>query len=438
MSAVIYDICIYILEMLIAFAFFQRNYNKKRKSNYIIFLIGLLLFLPCSFIFTLFENEIINLTLFFAINFIFSVTCFEISLRSAAIQSILLDAIMYISELLTIFFASAVTKMPTNLYKTNFLAFVILSSISKVLYLVFSQLFSLIIRKNRHDVPEIKHFLPLFIFPVLTIVTCTVFLFIALDFQLSAVYQIMIFAICVLFIFACIFVFIYYQLLLNNEAKIHELESERKLNSLNEAYLEVLQHQNDELQMLFHDTKHHYLTLSNLDNIADVKDYIEKLYPDLENKNRLRISDNKMLDLILNKYIVLCKNNNIHFSYEVKTADLKYIDDTELSVILNNALDNAVESAKGSAERSIEFSLRHMNNMDLLSIVNSCDAPPHHQGNNLITSKKHSVNHGFGSKSIERHTKANHGTYEWFYNPEEKRFHLSLLFQNETSANHPS
>ena len=431
MAEVIYNVLIYIFEMLIAFAFFSRKYNKKIKSNFTIILIGLFLFVPCALVFFLFTNEIINLTLFFLINFVFAILCFDISLKSAIIHSIVLDAIMYLSELLTIFLSSAVFEIPTSTYKTNFIAYIMLSSISKVLYFVLSQILSFTIKKDKLENSNTRHFLPLFIFPVLTLATCTVFLFIALDVTLSTTYQIILFVICVLFIFACIFIFIYYQVLLEKEAKINELESEQRINSVNQTYLDILEHQNNEFQILFHDMKNHYISLSNFENIEDVKNYIDKLYPSIETHNQIRISNNKMIDLILNKYIVLCKNNDIKFSYEVKTANLEYIDNVELSIILNNALDNAVESARESKEKIIELSLRHINNMDLLSIVNSCDIPPITQGEKLVTTKSQSKNHGFGSKIIEKHTKSNNGNYEWFYDEKEKRFHLSLLFKSK-------
>ena len=183
--------------------------------------------------------------------------------------------------------------------------------------------------------------------------------------------------------------------------------------------------------MMFHDMKNHYLTLRNMESIGDVKQYINELYPSLENKNKVKISKNKIIDIILNKYIVVCKNNNIKFYYEVKTADLNYINDVELSIILNNALDNAVEAAKNSIDKEIEISIRHINNIDLLSIINSCDIAPAHKGDILTTTKKHSQNHGFGNKIIERHTKDNNGEYEWFYDEKEKKFHLSLMFQTK-------
>ncbi len=431
MEKTIFSLFVYTFEMLIAFAFFIKNYNIKQKPRFIAILVGLLLFLPCAIIFTSFGNEIINLTVFFLINFLFAKICFDINLKSAIIQSILLDAIMFTTEILTISIHSAVEKIPTNLYKTNFTVFVLVTVISKVLYLTISQLFSFIVQKHNLDSFKNKYFIPLFIFPVLTIVTSSLFLFIALDVDLSTGYQITLFVISILFIFSCIFMFIYYQTLLEKESKISELESEQRINSMNTTYLEILEQQNDEFHMMFHDMKNHYLTLRNMESIGDVKQYINELYPSLENKNKVKISKNKIIDIILNKYIVVCKNNNIKFYYEVKTADLNYINDVELSIILNNALDNAVEAAKNSINKEIEISIRHINNIDLLSIINSCDTAPVHKGDILTTTKKHSQNHGFGNKIIERHTKANDGEYEWFYDEKEKKFHLSLMFQTK-------
>lgn len=429
MGWTLFDIVLYTFSMLISFAFFSRGFGKRLKSNILIMLIGIALYIPSSFVFSFLNNEIINLSLFFIINFIFAISCFQISVKDSIIFSILLDTIMFSTELLTIFAYSSIFKAPTGLYKENLTMFIIMASISKILYLAVSQLLLLIIKRNNYGKSNSKQFLPLFIFPVLTIASSFIFIMIAIKTEMSIQYQIAISIISVLSIFACIFIFIYYQLLSDNEVKVNELEREKQFYNLNNTYLDVLQHQNDELQMLFHDMKHHYLALSSFDNISDVRDYIEKLYPDLEQKNNIKISSNKMLDLILNKYIVICKTKGIKFSYEVKTADLSYIDDSELSIILNNILDNAVEAATNSKEKVIDFSLRHINSMDMLSVINSCDSPPVHQHRRLITTKDNSQSHGFGTKIIEKHTKMNNGQYEWFYDDSEKQFHLNIIFQ---------
>lgn len=433
MDRFIYDIVVYVFELLIAFAFFTRGYEKKLKSNWIIIAIGAFLFVGCSLIFSLFYIVILNLILFFAINFIFAIACFKISVKDAIIYSILLDTIMFSAEILTVFITSSIFQIPTDTFRSNLTIYIILSSISKLIYLAFSQLLLFFIKKGKHSKRNAKQFVPLFIFPILTIASSVIFVLISFQYNVSINYQIAVSVICTLYILVCIFIFIYYQILADNEAKLDELEAERNFYNINNTYLNVLEHQNDELQMLFHDTKHHYLALSSFENIEEIKEYISRIYPEIESKNAIKISSNKMLDLILNKYIVLCKQKNIKFDYEVQTANLDYIDDAELSIILNNILDNAVEAAVKSREKQIEFSLRHLNNMDLLSVANSCDYSPKHHNGQLITTKFDTGNHGFGTKIIKKHAKNNNGKYEWFYDENEHRFHLTILFQRKNT-----
>lgn len=65
MAQTICSICVYTVEMLTALAFFSKNYTKKLNSNFLIWLVGLCLFVPASFLFNIFNNEIYNLTLSF-------------------------------------------------------------------------------------------------------------------------------------------------------------------------------------------------------------------------------------------------------------------------------------------------------------------------------------------------------------------------------------
>lgn len=422
-------IIVYIFEMLTSYCFFLSVFDKKIKSNYLIMGIGLLLFLPSAVVFSLFENEFINLSVFFIINLSFALICFKCSLKLSVIYSILLDATMCLTEFITIYCLSYFLKIPMNLYKSDTHMLIIVVLICKSLYFICSQLFCIIIKKTNNKSTDSKHYLPLFIFPIITIVTSVVFLLISLETEIRSIFKITIAVICNVYFLACVFIFIYYQKLLENEAKVNELVSERRYFELNNTYMDLLQNQNDELQILFHDTKHHYMALNGMDNIEDVKAYIAKIYPELENKNNIAVSKNKMLDLILNKYIVICEKNNIKFNYEVKTSSLDYIDDTELSVIINNILDNAVESAMKSKEKQIDFSLRNINNMDLLSVINSCDTPPDHDDDKLITTKFDPNNHGFGTRIIKRHVQKNNGKYEWSYDENEHKFHSTILFQ---------
>jgi len=326
MARTVAIIIIYIFEMLTSFCFFSRAYERKKATG-ITLLIGLLLFIPASIIFILFENEIINIVLFFIINFIYAYVCFDVSIKTAVIQSIMLDTLMMTTEYVTVFGLSLIADYPSNYHKINLHAFILAALICKSTYFIISQLLGFIIIRTGHKNNSAGHYLPLFIFPVLSIASGVLFLLISYKTELETIYKIVFVIMFVLHIFASVFIFIYYQMFSDNEAKINELESEKRLYNLNKTYMDILKHHNDELQMVFHDTKNHYSALCNFESIDEVRAYISEIYPELEEKNTIRISNNKMIDLIISKYIVLCKENNIKFNYEVKTANLDYIED---------------------------------------------------------------------------------------------------------------
>lgn len=425
-------ILVYIFEMIISFCFFTRIYEKKQKSNATVILIGLGLFIPSSIIFNVIDNIIVNLIVFFVINFAFAILCFDIPKKNAAIQSIILDALMYSAEILTIFVLSMVIGIAADSYRNDVYALLIIVIISKLVYFVLSQLLAAIVIKMGHKKNSATQFMPLFMFPILTMISCTLFLYTASTTKVTTMYKVTSAVVCVLFIVSSVFIFVYYQSLANKESKINELEMESRLYNLNTTYMNVLEHQNSELQMLFHDTKNHFLTIGSFEKIEDVRKYIGEIYPYFENKNKLRISSNKMLDLILNKYIVVCQQKNIKFTYEAKTANLSYIDDSELSVILNNILDNAVEAAERSTEKRVELSLRNVNGMDILSVENSSDKSPNHLDDTLFTTKSDAGNHGFGTKIIKRHAEQNHGSVRWSYDSQRRTFRVTILFQKPT------
>ena len=141
----VYDLILYVFEFLISFAYFGRMYDKKFKSNRSVFAVGIPLFVGVSVIYNLFSNVVLNLLLFFFVNLIFAKICFNASIKNAIIHSISLDAIMLLAEVSVIFISSSIFKIPTDTYSNDLIIYVILSSISKLIYLALSQILLFII-----------------------------------------------------------------------------------------------------------------------------------------------------------------------------------------------------------------------------------------------------------------------------------------------------
>jgi sensor histidine kinase YesM len=136
-----------------------------------------------------------------------------------------------------------------------------------------------------------------------------------------------------------------------------------------------------------------------------------------------------MLDLIISKYATLCESKNIKFDVDVKTANLNYIDDVDLSTLMNNLLDNAVEATEQSKERYIKLNIFSKNNLyDGLIIKNSCDISPINKNNNLETTKSNSKIHGIGISSIKKVIKKYNAVYDWKYDENKKVFETDIAF----------
>ena len=419
---------IYILEFFITLSFCNRVLDKK--SNYSIALVGIIpLYIVGFAVFVIFQNVPVNACVSFLIYFFTMLLGYKDKLYRMIVYAIYLLIITYVSEFafVFLFFSKYQVVISQNALTPN--QQLIISIAIKIVNFVLVQLLALLIKRN--ELRANKKMLPLFLYPVISICFTLYFLYLSAKYDLSKFETNMYLIILLFDSIMCVVIFMYYGFLEEKDREIKQLEKEQQFVELNNSYMQVLEHQNNELQMVFHDTKHHFMAIENMDNIDDVKAYVSKLSPQLENQNHINISSNKMLDLLLNKYIVICKSKGINFNYDVKTVSLDYIDNSELSILICNILDNAIDSAIQSTDKTVNLSLKRIGNMDLLSVENSCDTPPKHKGNRLITSKNDKQNHGFGTKIIERHAKQNNGKYEWFYDENEKRFHLNILFKDK-------
>ena len=142
-------------------------------------------------------------------------------------------------------------------------------------------------------------------------------------------------------------------------------------------------------------------------------------------------TNNKILDIIINKYSVLCEIKSIELFVSVKTANLSYIKDDELSTLLSCVLDNAVEAAEKTNNPKIEFNLNNQNFFDVLTCINSCNYNPDFNNKVLKSTKSNSEMHGYGTRSIKKIVKNNNGTYSWNYDKESNEFITTIIFKKK-------
>lgn len=417
---------IYILEFFITLSFCNRVLDKK--SKYSVALAGIIpLFIIGFVIFVAYRNIPVNACVSFLIYFCTMLIGYNDKLYKKVVYAIYLLIITYVSEFafIFLFFTKYQVVISQNTLSPN--QQLIISIAIKTVHFILVQLLALLIKRN--ELRANKKMLPLFLYPVISICFTIYFLYLSEKYDISKFETNMYLIILLFDAIMCVIIFMYYGFLEEKDREIKELEKEQQFVELNNSYMQVLEHQNNEMRMMFHDTKNHYNAIANMDSTEEIHSYVDALFDDIQKYQIIKLTDNKMLDLLLSKYKAVCGSKNISFNIEVKTANLDYIDDSDLSILVCNLLDNAVESAEHSAEKSIVFSLRRVNTFDVLNVINSCDTEPEIKGKIIKTSKKDKSAHGYGIKIISKYAKKNNAEYEWHYDNEAKKFNSTLIFK---------
>lgn len=417
---------IYILEFFITLSFCNRVLDKK--SKYSVALAGIIpLFIIGFVVFVAYRNIPVNACVSFLIYFCTMLIGYNDKLYKKVVYAIYLLIITYVSEFafVFLFFTKYQVVISQNTLSPN--QQLIISIAIKTVHFILVQLLALLIKRN--ELRANKKMLPLFLYPVISICFTIYFLYLSAKYDISKFETNMYLIILLFDAIMCVIIFMYYGFLEEKDREIKELEKEQQFVELNNSYMQVLEHQNNEMRMMFHDTKNHYNAIANMDSAEKIHSYVDELFDDIQKYQIIKLTDNKMLDLLLSKYKAVCGSKNICFNIEVKTANLDYIDDSDLSILVCNLLDNAVESAEQSAEKSIVFSLRRVNTFDVLNVINSCDTEPEIKGKIIKTSKKDKSAHGYGIKIISKYAKKNNAEYEWHYDNEAKKFNSTLIFK---------
>jgi sensor histidine kinase regulating citrate/malate metabolism len=164
-----------------------------------------------------------------------------------------------------------------------------------------------------------------------------------------------------------------------------------------------------------HDMRHHFNIIDAYlqgNDLAATRDYIKNLKSAVDATKLVRYSPNDTLNLILSAWHDRAAAEGINVLYKIGLDNLQGLDETELFLLLDNALENAINGAKLCQAGARTLSLRLENREDklLLEIKNSC-IPGIIFNNNLPVSDK--PGHGQGVHSIVSLVKKHQGIYSF-------------------------
>lgn len=428
MGTIVFSVLLFSVEFLIAFNYLKRIFEYKHNYKKSVIITGLS-YVILIFVYIIFSNnEWINVLFFTLANYLSILFGFSANQKSAIFHSCILTLIMYLTEVITVFFISSVFKLSATHYKDSFYLLIIDFIICKTLYFIFSKIISFIAVKEYKNINNGKYWI-LFISPISSLGFALLLRYLVTQSNVSTTIAIISLGLSVIQLIANIIVFWIYENTQKNNQKVLELQIANQKNTLDLSYLKLLEEKNNSSDELIHDIKNHLLNINSIADSKEVSDYIKDVYGKVDKYSYIGKTSNKMLDLILNKYITICKNKNIRINVETFSENLSFIKDADLSTILNNLFDNSIEAAEICDKKVIDFIVkRNDNGCRIIDLRNSCIQKPIIKNHKLLSTKKDSGYHGIGTKNIEKAVKKYNGEIEWIFNEEQMTFQVIIIF----------
>lgn len=252
------------------------------------------------------------------------------------------------------------------------------------------------------------------VFPIVTVANLYLFIKIGYSYDLSAYAALILFVIVALFVLNFLSMYLFKKAVQSTSMK-YELEILNSRSQIEQSKYEELVDLNNQLQITRHDIKDHLIYIDHLlaeKNYEGVKQYIEKQQMDLEATKQVVITNNRMIDFLIN--YKLSKHKDIAFIVSGQLENLELIDELDLATLFGNVLDNAIEGVQGTSPMQIEISFSTNGNYQNIICKNSIPSSVLKNNPDLDSSKKNKKMHGYGIKSIRNVVEKYDGLIEFY------------------------
>ena len=179
---------------------------------------------------------------------------------------------------------------------------------------------------------------------------------------------------------------------------------------------------------LLHDMNHHLKTLYHMLQKGEEKqagEYIESLQITLNVIEMQKWTGIDMIDAILNEMEKMAEARGIDLIIDAYALPLDIdIEKKDMCSLFANLLENAIEAAK----KETVITIKYVHRMLFVRTQNDFQIKPIIKGGRLVTTKKDTFRHGFGTQNIERIVRKYGGTIE--YEIRENEFYVSIMMGN--------
>lgn len=202
------------------------------------------------------------------------------------------------------------------------------------------------------------------------------------------------------------------------------MTSEKKSHEMTKDVIDLLNKKS-------HDLKHHLAVLEQLGDNAELKNYTEELKGCLDIYDSVVQTGNDALDIVISEKVLICRKNDIAFSYLVDGKTLSFMNAVDIASLFGNALDNAIERQRieRAENRFINLNVSKKNGFIYIHIDNNCSEKVEFVDGMPSTTKADDGYHGFGTKSIASIVNKYGG--EVLMNVEDKVFNLDAIIPDK-------
>lgn len=398
----------YIFEAFISWMYFSKKFEYRIKKRFVLLSFGVSTLLQYSLSFIGIPR--VNLIAFFVCNFLLCLICFKTRFLQQFFNVIFLSAVMLITELIIMYLSVWAFGIGLGEYATNELAMIIQASSGKALYFLFAYIFAVLSAKEKNKKYVKSKSIFLLLLPIVSIVLLLCIVTLTEKYSIPDNMYFVLMIATILLLYSNFVVFWVHESVIKSQRENFELKLQTQKSEIDNEYYKVLQSHYDDTNIVIHDIKRHLITIKDFADAGDnqrIKDYIDNLYGEYQIKHLKKYSENKLINVIVNRFVNTAKEAGVDFNCDIRNVDFSKIPDSGLTTILDNLLENAIEASKTSSEKFVELSIKESNeNFIVISVRNSCASRPEYKDGEIVTSKKNKDIHGFGIKSVSRVAKS--------------------------------
>lgn len=422
---------LYLAEAVIAWLYFDALFCREAAALRLgITFAAAYLLLFCT---TWLNSVVLNGAAFFLCNLLLLRSNYECRLKSAVLHSAFLTSVMAITEIVAAGIIS-LFGFRFGAYADSLAVMIVMAVISKMLYFSITVIAAKLWSPNRRTQEEPALMGLLCILPLLSVAVSAVVVYVGIRAEMTRTVELlMVIIVLTLLIVNLIFMVLYHHLQrLHAEQMALNLSIQRE--EADAAYYRDLQKQSENQRILIHDIKSHLNTIHGLAedlNAPAISEYITKLAEDILPDRQVKLCSDPILNFMLQQFRENCENRGVSFRCDIRERCLTFMDAPSITTFCGNLLTNALEAAECSEERTIELSVKKSEEQQvvIVSVVNSCDAPPLPKQEGLFRTRKRNPElHGVGLKSIQRVVDRYHGVATMRFASEEKKFYHIVQF----------